>query len=138
MKRIFRQETSNKKYYEIKIFNMDNGDFIHYMQNKEVGFIFGYSESNALKMGYTSIEECMKEIKRRKSLGSEIDYKQQRESEKLGWINLGVLRIKRKNRVNTKDFEDVILKLSSYGLGYCDAQNMIIASYEHELQEVEA
>jgi len=133
MIKAFKQETSNKKYYEIKVMNMETGDFKHYMQDKEVGFIFGYSECTVIKMGYTSIAECLKEIKRRKSLGTEIDYKEQRESEKLGFINLGVLRIKRKNRVNTKDFEDVIQRLSSYGLGYCDAQNTIIANYENSI-----
>ena len=135
MIKVFRQETSNKKYWELRIFNMENGDFHHYMQDKEIGFIFGDYPTTVTKIGYESITDCMKELKSRKLLGTEVDYKEQRESEKIGFINLGVLRIKRKGRVNTKDFEDIIQKLSSYGLGYCDAQNMIIASYENHIDE---
>ena len=133
MLKIFRQETSNKKYYELRVFDMENGDFTHYMQDKEVGFIFSYYKTTVIKIGYESITDCMKQLKSRNLLGSEIDYKEQRESEKIGWINLGVLRIKRKNRVNTIDFEDVIQRLSEYGLNYVDAQNQIIASYEHSM-----
>jgi len=73
----------------------------------------------------------MKALKERKLLGQEIDYQEQKESERIGYIKLGIERIKRHERINTNDFEDVINKLSSYGLGFVDAQNQIISAYQH-------
>lgn len=84
-------------------------------------------------MGYDSVKACIKELKHRDFLGQEIDYNEQKSSEKYGWINLGIDRIKRAKRVNTDDFKDVIEKLKAYGLGFVDAQNSIVAAYEHSL-----
>jgi len=131
MIKAFKQEANN--YNEIRIFNLETGEFNSYFQDKNIGYTFTDYKTTVYEMGYKSVNDCMKELKHRKYLGVEIDYKEQRESEKLGWIKLGIERIKRAKRVNTSDFEDVIKKLSIYGLGYCDAQNMIITCYEHEL-----
>lgn len=86
-------------------------------------------------MGYDSVKACIKELKQRNFLGQEIDYTEQLKSEKIGLINLGVDRIKRHDRMNTNDFKDVIEKLSKYGLGFTDAQNQIIATYQNSLQQ---
>ena len=71
--------------------------------------------------------------KERNFLGTEVNYKDQKESERIGYINLGIERIKRNNRINTKDFEDIIIKLCDYGMGFVDAQNCIIESYLHSM-----
>jgi hypothetical protein len=132
MKKVFVQETINNNY-EVRIFNMESGEFSHYYQDKNIGFTFSEYTTTAADMGYKSINDCLKQLKHRFDLGQEVDYQEQLRSEKIGWINLGVERIKRNKRVNTRDFEDIIQKLSKYGLGYCDAQNQIIATYEYSL-----
>lgn len=53
----------------------------------------------------------------------------QKEQERINLLNDGVQRIRDNNRINTRDFEDIITKLSSHGMGYVDAQNQIIAMY---------
>jgi len=66
-----------------------------------------------------------------------IDYKEQNKDEKLRYIKLGVERIKKAGRINTTDFEDICNELSNYGMGFCDAQNVIIANYLMEVQQYE-
>lgn len=55
-----------------------------------------------------------------------------RTQEKERLINLGVNRIRQYNRINTKDFEDIIENLKYYGLSFVDAQNQIVASYLYQ------
>lgn len=132
MLKVFKNEL--KSYNEIRIFNMETGEFKSYHTSKSIGFPFGIpQETTAEAMGYKNIKECLKELKNRGFLGTEINYEDQMQSEKIGYINLGVERIKRAGRVNTSDFEDIINKLAKYGLSYCDAQNKIIACYEHSV-----
>lgn len=52
--------------------------------------------------------------------------------ERLDLIKEGVERIKSAGRINTTDFEDICNKLADYGMGFCDAQNVITAAYLHE------
>lgn len=133
MVKAFKRENPYQDYDEVTIINIDNGAFSQYLQDKQIGFIFDIWNTNYKEMGYKSVDECLKTLKQRNILGKEIDYEQQRQSEKIGYINLGIERIKRHNRINTLDFDDVIKKLADYGLGYCDAQNQIIATYENSL-----
>ena len=129
MLKVFKKEVNTNNSYEIRIFDMENGEFTHYFQDKTIGFTFSSYNTTVYKMGYKSIEDCLNTFKKRGFLGKEIDYEQQKELEKIGLINLGIDRIKRKGRINTNDFTDVIEKLQKYGLGFVDAQNIIIASY---------
>ena len=132
MIKVFKKSYS--RWHEIKVINFETGEVTQYNQSLNMGFPFGLSyTTDYKKMGYKSLDECIKELKKRNFLGSEIDYKLQRESEKIGYIKLGVDRIKECNRVNTTDFEDVIEKLKAYGLNYVDAQNKIIESYLYEV-----
>jgi hypothetical protein len=133
MIKAYKRILKNYDYDEVKIINLETGEFIQYMQDKSIGFKFSQYKTNIKDMGYKTVTECIKELKQRGLLGEEIDYKEQLKSEKVGLINLGIERIKRHNRINSKDFEDIILKLSDYGLGYCDAQNQIIATYQHSI-----
>jgi len=121
--------------YEIRIINLETGAFEHYCQDEKIGFIYSHYNTTVFDMGYTSVKECLKTLKERNMLGEEVDYKEQRNSEKLGYLQLGVERIKRAQRVCTTDFEDVCNKLSKYGLGFVDAQNQIIGLYEYQLEE---
>jgi hypothetical protein len=132
--KVYKKEKEPQGWDEVRIINMETGEFISYMQDREMGFPFSITNTNITDMGYTSAKECIKTLKQRKMLGNEIDYKDQKESERTGYLNLGIQRIKSNNRINTKDFEDVIEKLSSYGMGYVDAQNQITAMYLHEKQ----
>jgi hypothetical protein len=129
MIKAYKKELPYKDWNEVRIIDLETGDFRYYMQDKKIGFIFSEYKTNINAMGYKTAKECLKTLKSRDCLGKEIDYTEQLQSEKSGFINLGIERIKRHNRVNTKDFEDVIEKLSNYGLGFCDAQNQIIAAY---------
>jgi len=124
-----------KDWYEIKIINMETGDFTQYDQDKTIGFTFSHYKTDVFKMGYDSVKICLKELKQRDFLGKEINYTEQLKNEKIGLINLGVEKIKRHKRVNTNDFKDVVEKLQNYGLGFTDAQNQIIAAYENSLQQ---
>jgi hypothetical protein len=131
MIKAFKKNLKNFSYDEVRIIDTDTRKFTSYMQNKEIGFIFSKYETNIINMGYKSVDECIKTLKERGCLGNEVDYTEQKLSEKIGLINLGIERIKKHNRINTLDFEDVIYKLSDYGLGYTDAQNQIIANYQN-------
>lgn len=137
MKQVFKKEhnTNSLQSYEVKIIDLETGEFKSYFQDKNIGFIFSMYKTTTEKMGYKTIKECLKSLKLRELLGNEVDYTEQIQSEKIGFINLGVDRIKRNGRINTEDFKDVIEELSDYGIGFCDAQNQIIASYLH-CQEV--
>ena len=128
----FVKEYKNHGWNEIKIIDFETGEFTQYNVCNTIGFPFGTPyNTTVFEMGYKSVNECLKALKERNLLGYEIEYKKQRESEKIGYINLGVERIKRAGRINTNDFEDIIKKLASYGLGFCDAQNQITSAYLH-------
>ena len=132
----FVEDCKNYSWNEIKIIDTETGEFTQYNTDKNIGFPFGIPcITTVLKMGYKSVDECLKTLKERNYLGYEIDNAEQKESERIGYINLGVERIKRVGRVNTKDFEDVCNKLSGYGMGFCDSQNSITACYLHSLEE---
>lgn len=135
MKRVFKNEISYKGWAEIRIIDLENNTFTFYHVDNAIGFPFGvHMHMTITEMGYTSAKDCIKQLKHRKLLGIELDYKEQKEAERLGLLKLGVERIKMHNRVNTKDFEDIIQQLSAYGLNYCDAQEQIIGLYEYELE----
>jgi hypothetical protein len=133
MLKTFKKELKNYTYNEIHIIDTDTGEFTHYMQDKNIGFIFSDYNTDVFKMGYKSITECLKSLRERNILGQEINFEEQKESERIGYIKLGVERIKRAGRINTNDFEDVCNKLSKYGMGFVDAQNVITAVYINEL-----
>lgn len=127
--KIYKNILNTYDWNEIRIINENTGEYKHYLQDKKVGFPFSHNETTVIEMGYKNVNEFIKTLKERKMLGSEIDYKEQRESERIGYINLGVERIKKNERINTNDFEDVIEKLKNYGMGFVDAQNVIIENY---------
>lgn len=135
MKRVFKEDKGQD--YQIKIIDLEANTMTLYSQDKSYGLGFVFSEpftQTIQEWGYTSAKDCIKKLKSRGLLTNEVDYQEQLQSEKIGFINLGVDRIKRAGRINTKDFESVIKKLSEYGLGYTDAQNTIIASYLNSIE----
>ena len=132
----FVKEYKNHGWNEIKIIDFETGEFTQYNECNTIGFPFGTPyQTTVLEMGYTSVKECLKTLKERNLLGYEVDIKEQKESERIGYIKLGVERIKRAGRVNTKDFEGICDKLGGYGMGFCDSQNSITACYLHSLEE---
>jgi hypothetical protein len=137
MIKAFKKELPD--YNVIKVIDLETGDYSSYHQEKSIGFPFGIPhKTTVFKMGYKSVEECLKALKERNFLGYEVDYKEQKETERIGFIRLGAERIRRAERINTNDFEDIVETLSSYGMGFCDAQNCIIATYLNEIQPQEA
>lgn len=121
----------------IRVFDFDNNIFTQYNTAENANFPFGVPFTKTAKeMGYKDLKECYKSLKNRNQLGEEIDYKEQREAERLGYIYLGVERIKQHNRINTNDFADVCDKLGKYGMNFVDAQNVITAQYLYETGEV--
>ena len=56
------------------------------------------------------------------------------ELEKIGYIKLGIDRIKRAGRINAADFKDVIEKLKKYDIEPTDSERMIIESYLSSVQ----
>jgi len=134
--RTFVKEYKNHGWNEIKIIDIETGDFTQYNVCNTIGFSFGDPwKTSVFEMGYTSVKECLKTLKERNYLGYEVNYAEQKESERIGYIKLGVERIDKAGRINTKDFEDVCNKLSGYGMGFCDAQNSIIECHLHSLEE---
>lgn len=135
MKKVFKEDKGQN--YQIKIIDLEKNTITLYSQDKNygLGFVFGKPFTQTIEeWGYKSPNDYIKKLKARGILGVEVDYEEQLRSEKIGFINLGVDRIKRHRRINTKDFEDVIKSLSKYGLGFVDAQNTIIASYLHSIE----
>lgn len=133
MIKVFKKDY--KQWNEIKIINMETGEFTSYNQHKTIGFPFGKPyETTVQQMGYKDVKSCLKELKNRNFLGQEISYSEQMENEKNGYIKLGADRIKRHKRINTNDFKDVIEKLKNYGLGFVDAQNIITATYLNSIE----
>lgn len=133
MIKAFKKECS--QYHEVRIINLETGEFTRYFQDKHIGFTFSNYTTTVFEMGYKSVNECIKTLKDRNFLGNEVDCKEQKESERIGYINLGVERIKRAGRINTNDFEDVCNKFSNYGMGFVDAQNVITGNYLYELEQ---
>lgn len=135
MKRVFKED--NGQDYQIKVIDLETNTMTLYHQDKSYGLGFVFSElftKTIQEWGYSSANDMIKKLKKRGLLTNEVDYEEQLKSEKIGFINLGVDRIKRHNRINTNDFKDVIEKLSNYGLGFVDAQNTIIASYLNSIE----
>lgn len=133
MKRVFIQESS-QGIIQVKILDYEDQTFTTYYQDKTLGFPFGEQFTQKVKnMGYIDIKDCYKKLKSRGLLKQEISIEDQLKSEKIGLINLGIDRIKRHKEINTKHFTDVIEKLRKYGLGFVDAENMIIAGYQNSI-----
>lgn len=135
MKKVYKQ--IGNKYNTIRVFDYDNNTFTMYQTEKTIGFPFGIPQHELITdMGYKSLNDAIKQLTKRGHVNQDqlIDYKEQRESDKAGYIQLGVERIKLKNRVNTDDFIDVIEKLKDYGLNFVDAQNQIIGLYEYQIE----
>lgn len=133
MKRVFIKEAERMK--EVRMFDLDNNTFTFYYHSKNLGFKFGVEESFSVEvMGYKSIKHMIKELKKRNLLGTEISYQELLELEKIGYIKLGIDRIKRAGRINAADFQDVIEKLKKYGIDPAASQKMIIESYLNSVQ----
>ena len=132
MTKVFIERCNN--FDMVKIFDFDFNTMELYKVAKNSGFPFGEKTKYTMEeMGYIDINDAIKQLKKRGLLHEEIDYKEQKNNERIGYLKLGVERIKRAGRCNTNDFEDVIEKLKNYGLGYCDAQNQIIGLWEYEI-----
>jgi hypothetical protein len=134
--KVFRNEVH--AITEIKAINIKTGVLFSYHifdinknSNVPYGRILKYSIK---KLGYKNVDECLKTLNEKGLLGTEIDYKEQQQKEINGYLTLGVQRIKIAGRINTKDFENIIVKLEKYGMNYVDAQNTITENY---LQECE-
>jgi hypothetical protein len=104
MIRVFKKEGHDND--EIRVIDTEIGTFKHYLVDKKIGFPYSFYETNVFDMGYVSAKECIEVLKERKIIGAEIDYKVQKEAERIGYINLGVERIRRAGRINTNNFED--------------------------------
>jgi hypothetical protein len=87
MKRVFKRELSNT-WNEIHVIDEETNEFTQYMQDKQFGFTFSHSTQSVIEMGYTSTINCIKKLSERKILGTEVNYEEQMESERIGHINL--------------------------------------------------
>ena len=133
MKRVFIKEAERMK--EVRMFDLDNNTFTFYYHSKNLGFKFGVEKSFSVEvMGYKSIKHMIKELKKRNLLGTEISHQELFDLEKIGYIKLGIERIKRAGRINTADFQDVIEKLKKYGIDPAASQRTIIESYWNSVQ----
>ena len=133
MKRVFIKEAERMK--EIRIFNLDDNTFTFYYHSKNLGFKFGVEKAFSVEeMGYKSIKDMIQELKKRNLLGTEISYQELLELEKIGYIKLGIDRIKRAGRINAADFQDIIEKLKKYDIDPTDSERTIIESYLNGVQ----
>lgn len=133
MKGVFIKEAERMK--EVRIFNLNDNTFTFYYHSKNLGFKFRVEKSFSVEViGYKSIKHMIKELKKRNLLGAEISYQELFDLEKIGYIKLGIERIKRAGRINAADFHDVIEKLKKYGIDPAASQKMIIESYLNSIQ----
>lgn len=132
MLKVYKRDEGN--FYKIQILDTETENYQSYMTDKKYNIpIHENYRTNIKTMGYKNTDDFIKTLKQRKFLGNEINLAEQEELERIGFIKLGADRIKKAERINTKDFEDVIEKLSYYGMGFVDAQNSIIAEYLHNI-----
>jgi hypothetical protein len=122
MIRVFKKEGNDND--EIRIIDTEIGTFKYYLVDKNIGFPYGFYETNVFDMGYISAKECIKVLKGRKQLGNEVEYNKQRELERLGYINLGIFRLKREGNI-----EDICNKLMTYGMSLYNAHKCITETY---------
>ena len=133
MKRVFIKEVERMK--EVRIFNLNDNTFTFYYHSKNLGFKFGVEKAFSVEeMGYKSIKDMIQELKKRNLLGTEISYQELLELEKIGYIKLGIDRIKRAGGIDTANFKDIIEKLKKYGIDPGAAAKMIIESYLSSIQ----
>lgn len=124
------------KFYKIQILNTETEIYQSYMTDKEYNIpIHENYKTNIKTMGYKNIDDFLKTLKHKRFLGDEINIAEQKELERIGFIKLGADRIKKVGQINTKDFEDMIEKLSDYGMGFVDAQNSIIGEYLYNMEK---
>lgn len=132
MLKVYKRDEGN--FYKIQILDTETENYQSYMTDKKYNIpIHENYRADIRAIGYKNIDDFLKTLEKRKFLGDEINFAEQKELEKIGFIKLGANRIKKAERINTKDFEDVIEKLSYYGMGFVDAQNSIIAEYLHNI-----
>lgn len=137
MKKVYKEVVNAstkdmKDVFQIKIIDTEKETFTTYFQTSNLGFPFGKKfTQNITDMGYADTKDCIKKLTERGLIHKKnlVDYQEQLESEKIGYINLGIDRIKRHGEINTKHFMDVIENLKEYGLSFVDAQNIIIGGY---------
>ena len=124
------------QFYKIQILNTETEIYQSYMTDKEYNIpIHENYKTNIKTMGYKNIDDFLKTLKHKRFLGDEINIAEQKELERIGFIKLGADRIKKVGQINTKDFEDMIEKLSDYGMGIVDAQNSIIGEYLYNMEK---
>ena len=97
--------------------NTETGEVLHYMINNDPGittikYPFSFYKTSAFEMGYTSPAEMIKELKRRKQLGEEVDATRQEAEEINALLDLAKIRIEKSYHIY--DIEEKLLKI--YGL----------------------
>jgi hypothetical protein len=108
MKRAFRKNTSFN-WSEIRIIDDEENTFTQYMQDNEIGFTFSHYSDTLEKMFYKSADDCIKRLTERGILGIEVDYEQQKESERIGQIKLKTEQERIKN--NPLEYKQLIAAL---------------------------
>ena len=97
--------------------NTETGEVLHYMINNDSGittikYPFSFYKTSAFEMGYTSPAEMIKELKRRKQLGEEVDATRQEAEEINALLDLAKVRIEKSYHIY--DIEEKLLEI--YGL----------------------
>ncbi|HSH51777.1 MAG TPA: hypothetical protein VK982_08650 [Bacteroidales bacterium] len=134
MLKVYKRDEGN--FYKIQILDTETENYQSYMTDKKYNIpIHENYRTDIRAIGYKNIDDFLKTLEKRKFLGDEINFAEQKELERIGFIKLGADRVKKAERINTKDFEDIIEKLSNYNMGFVDAQNSIIAEYLHNIEK---
>ncbi len=107
----------NNTMTEAHQINTETGEVLHYMINNDPGittikYPFSFYKTSAFEMGYTSPAEMIKELKRRKQLGEEVDATRQEAEEINALLDLAKVRIEKSYHIY--DIEEKLLEI--YGL----------------------
>ena len=97
--------------------NTETGEVLHYMINNDPGittikYPFSFHKTSAFEMGYTSPAEMIKELKKRKQLGEEVQTDRQKADEISELLHLAKYRSEK--GYNNFDIEDKLMNI--YGL----------------------
>lgn len=117
MIRTFLKPYSNK-LIEAKQINTETGEVTQYFINNgladttTIKFPFSFYQTTAEKMGYTSPSAMIKELKKRKQLGEEVNTDRQKAEEINALLDLAKVRVEK--GYNLYDIEDKLLNI--YGL----------------------
>ena len=109
----------------VKIYSINKGG-----ENCGINFPYSEYETTAIEMGYKSIQECFKELKKRGLLGEEVPHNKQRAEEISAYLQLAKFR--NDNGWSLLDIPEKLMKYYKLSQEYADKIVRYITKYNIE------